>query len=220
MISAIVTAAGSGRRMQSDVSKQFLKLGSQTLLQQTLDTVLACRCFHRIVLVHPKGQLLEITHPKLVHVEGGPTRQASVYRGLCALSDAQEKVLIHDGVRCLVSAQEIQDVIQACAKPWDGSVLGYPIRDTLKKVQNNTVVTTINREDVWAVQTPQVFFFDQIQAAHKKAINDTFQATDDVQLIERMGGRVRVVEGSIQNIKPTYPSDMKIIQALRVGLDT
>lgn len=214
MIAAIVTAAGYGRRMRLGQPKQFVHLHTKSILEHTMDQVFACAWLDQVVLVLPPDQGTHIKHPKLKMAVGGDTRQESVYKGLCALEDQCTKVLIHDGVRCLVTSDQFKRVVDACKPPWDGSVTGYPIRDTLKKVKDGCVVSTLDRQNVWAVQTPQAFFVSAIRAAYEKAKQDKFEATDDVQLIEHAGGQVKMVQGGLQNIKPTYPEDLELVQTL------
>jgi 2-C-methyl-D-erythritol 4-phosphate cytidylyltransferase len=141
-------------------------------------------------------------------IPGGSERQASVLKGLRALPHSTNWVLIHDGVRPFVAEEDIM----ACWKQAqiDGAaVLAVPVKDTIKIVSaNGYIESTPNRRSLWAIQTPQAFRLEQIIAAHEQALTDEFIGTDDAMLLERLGSKVAIVEGSYDNIKITTPEDL------------
>jgi len=122
--------------------------------------------------------------------------------------------LIHDGVRPLISAELIERLLSE-VKGFDGAVPGLPVKETMKKVNTKGIVTsTVKREGIWSIQTPQVFPFKIIKEAYDKAYEDNFYATDDAALVERIGGKVKIVEGSPFNIKITTPEDIEMAEYL------
>ena len=146
-------------------------------------------------------------------VSGGATRQESVWRGLQALSGQCDGVLVHDGARCLVTA----DVIQRCmasVEECGTGVAAVPVTDTIKRMKNGVSTGTVDREDLRAVQTPQIFEAGLIRAALEKAIADGENLTDDCAAVERLGMPVTLTQGSRENIKITTPFDLLLGQAI------
>jgi 2-C-methyl-D-erythritol 4-phosphate cytidylyltransferase len=152
-------------------------------------------------------------------LSGGKERQDSVYKGLLALSKDTDIVLIHDGVRPFISTEKIGKSIEMCKKE-KAVILALPVNDTVKRVDEEYVVTTLDREKLWIAQTPQTFEYKLILEAYKKAIEDSFIGTDDSSLVERLGFKVRVLEGESQNIKITTREDLvlaeKIIESYNI----
>ncbi len=145
-------------------------------------------------------------------IDGGETRQDSVYNGLKALSPDVDIVVIHDGARPLVEETLIQDSIEAAQK--NGAVIAaIPLKDTVKKSQKNFFIKeTLNREEIWRAQTPQTFKYDMILSAYHQAYKDKFCATDDAAIVERYGHKVKMIIGSEENIKITTPFDIIIAE--------
>jgi 2-C-methyl-D-erythritol 4-phosphate cytidylyltransferase len=149
-------------------------------------------------------------------VLGGKERQQSVYNALASLEGKTDMVLIHDGARPLCPVELIRSVA-ITAKGQGAAILGVPSRSTLKTVVSNGSVVvkgTVPRETVWEAQTPQVFSFEILKAAHERALKDNYSGTDDSSLVERLGHVVQVVEGSTKNIKITTKEDLEQVQVL------
>lgn len=219
-VSAIVPAAGVGIRLQSSAIKPFIKLNGEPLIIHTLRAVARHPFINEIVVVFHAGHihtlraLLEKKRIKKIKaiVEGGPTRTQSVNNGLRCLGSS-DYVLIHDGARPFVQQKTITDVISA-ARRYGAAIAGIPATSTLKKINTTTrkVVSTLRRQEIWAIQTPQVFKKDILNRAYEKAHG--IDAPDDAFLVERLGCRVAVVMGSALNIKITTPQDLFIARAL------
>ncbi len=216
MVTAIIVAAGMGRRMGSAVPKQFLQLGGIPLAAHSLQAFQEHDQVDRMVLVLPQipPRSLELSgYSKLTAtVEGGDSRQASVAQGLAAVEDS-DWVLIHDAARPLVSEQLIRSVLEA-AKESGAAVPACRVGDTLKKVNGQVVAGTLLREDLIQVQTPQAFRTSLAREAHEAARRDGFLGTDDAQLVERLGRTVVWVEGSPINLKVTTEDDLQLVAAL------
>jgi 2-C-methyl-D-erythritol 4-phosphate cytidylyltransferase len=219
---AIIAAGGTGNRFGSSVPKQFVSVLGIPLIVHTLRAFQQAVEVDRIVLVLPQTDL-ERFAPDVrkrfrlekiaAVVPGGDSRQASVLSGLRTIAWPTEWVAIHDAARCLITNDLINKTVKAC-EGWDGAIAAMPIRDTLKKVNDIKIETTESREHLWGMQTPQVFRFPLVKEAYEKAEKEHFSATDDAQVVERFGGRLRVFEGSSQNIKVTYPEDLKMAEVL------
>lgn len=221
---AIIPAAGSGIRMGSKRAKQFLSLQGWPIVARTLKPFQECSKVDAIFLVVPDEDVaycekeivkrFGFTKAKGV-VPGGRRRQDSVRIGLEATCGDYTHVLIHDGVRPLVTIRLIERVIEA-AKADRAVIPALPAHETVKEVNGSReVVGTYNRKRVWMVQTPQLFRFKDIMSAHRKALDEGWdEATDDALLVERVGIPVKVVEGSKKNIKVTTPYDLQLARFL------
>lgn len=219
---AIIPAAGSGSRMQAGVNKQYLLLAGQPILAHTLALFDQHPRIDRICVVAP-GDELDYCRAEIVSryafakvsavIAGGPTRQESVSNGLHSCGAASDDlVIIHDGARPLLTAAELDALLDAAA--CGAATLGVPVKDTIKKVHNHAIVETLERSDLWQVQTPQAFRFSLIMTAHCQGRADAFVATDDAMLVERLNHAVAMVRGSYRNIKITTPEDLAIASAL------
>jgi 2-C-methyl-D-erythritol 4-phosphate cytidylyltransferase len=217
---ALVTAAGEGKRMGRDVPKQYLELGGIPILARTLLAFEGHPLVDLIVLTVPPGyeelcRTRILTPFKLGKVKeivaGGATRQASVYNGLLRL-EKTDMVAIHDGVRPLVTMEVITETFKA-AEASGAALACVPVSDTIKK-KKGAHLETIARSDLWLAHTPQTFRTDLILQAHKKALEDGFDGTDDAALVERLGRPVTIVEDSADNIKITTPEDLKLAEML------
>jgi 2-C-methyl-D-erythritol 4-phosphate cytidylyltransferase len=218
---ALIPAAGLGLRMGGGPAKQFLEVGGRPLLALTLASFQASPSIHAVVVVVPPAdvdycqehiisrfQLDKVTQV----VPGGERRQDSVRLGIEAAGDRWDLVLIHDGVRPLVDEALIHRVVGA-ARDHRCVVTGLPATDTVKEVgDRGTVVKTCDRRKLWLVQTPQVFRYEDISSAHRKAQEEGWQVTDDAALVEREGIPVTVVEGAERNIKVTTPMDLALVE--------
>jgi 2-C-methyl-D-erythritol 4-phosphate cytidylyltransferase len=216
-ITAIIVAAGMGRRMGSTVPKQFIPLAGIPLAVHSLQAFQDHAQVDRMVLVlPPQGDFprLDLSgFSKLAAtVQGGDSRQASVAHGLAAVDDSGW-VLIHDAARPLVSQQVISSVLEA-AQECGAAVPACPVGDTIKQVEGRTVCGTVAREGLVQVQTPQGFRTVLARQAHDAARRDDFVGTDDAQLVERLGSEVMWVEGSPVNFKVTTVDDLQLAAAL------
>ena len=144
---------------------------------------------------------------------GGSSRQESVHLGLNALPKGTKLAAVHDGARPLVSWQVIDRVVRA-ANTYGGAAPAIPVKDTIKVVKGGLVESTPDRASLQAVQTPQVFDFDLLRGALKKAEEDKAQVTDDCSAVERLGMKIKIVEGDERNLKVTTPLDLKIAELL------
>lgn len=174
-----------------------------------------------IVLVVPQPFMAEAkalfgSRDGLVFAVGGETRQDSVARGLDEI--ATETVVVHDGARPFATSELVAKLLGALAEH-DGAIAAMPVDETLKKVDGDRIVETVDRSSVWRAQTPQAFRSDVLRRAHARAAGEGFIGTDDAALLERYGGTVCVVQGVRSNIKLTYPEDFALAEAiLRGGL--
>ena len=220
---AIIVAAGAGTRMKISARKQYLMLDNRPVLAHTLDTFRCCDVIGDIFLVIPENDFAFCKEKILTQcryndgitlVQGGQERQNSVFNGIFAIGAAAEMVVVHDGVRPLISAGIIVRCLEA-ARETGAAIVGIPASETLKKVsQNGFISATLSRESIWLAQTPQSFRFDLLKKAHETALQENFIGTDDASLMERIGVAVRVVPGSSYNIKITTPDDLILAQAI------
>ena len=214
---AVIPAAGMGTRMGAARAKQFIELDGMPLLALTLAPFERSGAVDAIIVVSPADEV-EYCEREIVNrfgltkvrrvVAGGPRRQDSVRQGIFASRGDYGLVLIHDGVRPVIDEILIERMV-AQARQWGSVVSGLPARETVKEVDEaRLVVKTCDRNQVWLIQTPQVFPYPVIWEAHERAFQEGWEATDDGALVERMGLPVRVVEGSERNIKITTPNDL------------
>jgi 2-C-methyl-D-erythritol 4-phosphate cytidylyltransferase len=216
-LGVVIVAAGSGKRMGTSESKQFLPLGDKPVLVHTLEAFAAVDQVDSIVLSVGASDIPRCEQfvkdfglTKIYRiVAGGAERQDSVYRGLRALPGDTEWVLVHDGVRPFVSRERIEACWRGAMKH-EAAVLAVPVKDTIKTVAaDGQITSTPDRRSLWAVQTPQAFRLSRLLEAHERAQAEGFMGTDDAMLIERIGGTVHVVEGDYRNIKLTTPDDLQ-----------
>lgn len=219
-ITALILAAGRGKRMGGRVSKQFLEVEGRPLLTYTLAHFEAHPLIDSLIIVVPAANLdycREIVKKysfKKVEklVAGGKERQDSVYQGLKALTAETEWVVIHDGVRPLISPFVITQVIKR-AKETGAAVVGVPVKDTIKMVKSDlSIAQTPPREKLWQAQTPQVFTKELIVKAYQKAKELGWQGTDDASLVEKLGVPVFMVPGEYHNLKITTSGDLVFLR--------
>jgi 2-C-methyl-D-erythritol 4-phosphate cytidylyltransferase len=210
----IIPAAGSGRRMGAGQNKLLLKVAGAPIIVHTLRVFESDSDCNRIILaVKPEEReeferlVKEAGFKKIgAYVQGGGERQDSVREGLSA-TDGDGVVVIHDGARPFVTADLIKRVVQT-AETWGAAIAAVPVKDTIKKVIGDQVKETVNRESLWAAQTPQAFRRDLIIRAHQWALENKLTVTDDASLVEAMGEAVRIVQGDDRNIKITTRNDL------------
>jgi 2-C-methyl-D-erythritol 4-phosphate cytidylyltransferase len=215
-VTAIIVAAGESKRIQNKVPKQFIEIGGKPVLAHTLESFEKCDKVDEILLVVSEDWLTycsaEIVDKygfmKIKKViSGGERRQDSVYRGLLAIPNNTSIVVIHDGVRPLVRASKITETIKMCQE-CKAVILAVPIKETVKRIEDGSVHTTLNRDRLWIAQTPQTFDYKILLDAFEKAKSDGFIGTDDASLVERLGIDVKIIEGDYDNIKITTPEDL------------
>lgn len=220
--SLIIPAAGSGSRMGHNHNKLFILLDGKPVLWHTLKAFENCKGLKEIILaIRPEDQsdiqgLLDqesFTVPVLT-VYGGRTRQESVYNALKAVDVLSETVWIHDGARPFIKA-EVLAKLQAAHRSRPNRIVAVPAKDTVKRTDaNGLVVETPDRNNLWLVQTPQVFDRNNLLDANRKASIEGFQGTDDASLMEWAGFTVSVVLGDYFNIKITTPEDLVLAEAI------
>ena len=225
MNGVVIVAAGTGSRMNMGINKQFIKLEGKEIIAYTIEKFYNNSNIEDIVVVVKedeseffKKEILEKYNFKNVKIAyGGKERQDSVYNGLKLLDEKCDVVLIHDGARPFVSDKIIDKSIEE-AKEHKAIVVGVPVKDTIKVIDNDkNLVDTPNRSVLWAVQTPQTFDYNILIDAYKDAFKNKFYGTDDAMLVERIGYKVKMLEGSYNNIKITTQEDLNVgSQILRV----
>jgi len=219
---AIIAAAGQGTRMAGKRPKQFLELAGTPILFHTLKAFEECDLIHETIVVIPAQEsagFLSLAGKyglrKLAKVvAGGTTRADSVLKGLQAVREATAKVVaVHDGVRPFVTPDEIARTVAAAAAEGAAILVSKPV-DTVKEVKDGTVVRTLNRDDLRNALTPQCFQYKLLRRAYEQVdVNDP-ELTDESSLVERLGVRIAVVEGSARNIKITREEDLVIGEQL------
>ncbi|MFP7737637.1 2-C-methyl-D-erythritol 4-phosphate cytidylyltransferase [Priestia aryabhattai] len=221
----IVLAAGQGKRMKAGRNKQFLTIQNVPLIIHTLQKFEQDPWCSGIVLVVNEKEVEMfkelLTKYPIQKVQsltvGGDERQHSVYNGLKSLKQAQ-MVLIHDGARPFVQQNTIHELVEKAASD-KAAVLAVPVKDTIKRVERGTVIETVERSSLWAIQTPQAFLFDVVMDAHEKAKANEYLGTDDASLVEKAGQKVSIVEGNYDNIKLTTPEDLLYAEAILTKLN-
>ncbi len=214
---AVLPAGGAGLRMGGGgARKQYRDLGGEPILLRALRPFVEHPRVAWVIVVVPPGdaEAPPFRLPDGVAVVvGGAERSDSVRKGLEAVPVDAEVVVIHDAARPLVTAGVIDRTLAAVG-PGTGAIAALPVTDTLKRVEGDTIVTTVERQGLWRAQTPQAFPRDMIVDAHRRAAEEGFLATDDAALVERYGGRVVVVEGDQRNLKITRPEDLRLAERL------
>jgi 2-C-methyl-D-erythritol 4-phosphate cytidylyltransferase len=215
---AIVAAAGRGDRLGLDRPKAFAPLRGRPLLAESLERLEATDWVDAIVVVAPEGWeepaiLLaeELGCGKVSScVTGGATRAESVRLALTEVPEDAAVVLVHDAARPLVAEETVARVLAPLVEGWDGAVPGLPLADTVKRVRGDAVVETVPRDDLVAVQTPQAF----VAPVLRRAAAAGEDASDCAALVERAGGRVKVVPGDPRLLKVTDAADLERVERL------
>jgi 2-C-methyl-D-erythritol 4-phosphate cytidylyltransferase len=214
---ALIVAAGSGERLRAGVPKALVALAGRPLLQWSIDALAAVAGVREIVVALPPGTPAP---PGVTGVVGGAVRSESVKRALAACAQG-DPVLVHDAARPLLTAALAERVIAALAgdPEADGAIAAAPVTDTIKRVDAATraVGETLERGELWAVQTPQVFRRAALERALDVDADVLAQATDDAWLIERAGGKVIVVPAGEPNVKVTTALDLALAELLLSG---
>ena len=215
---AVIVAAGSASRM-GGIDKVMADLGGEPMILRTVRAFQNCDAIASIVivtredLIQPIAGLCRDMKKVVAVVAGGGSRQESVHLGLNALPKGTKLAAVHDGARPLISWQIIDRVVRA-ANTYGAAAPAIPVKDTIKVVSGGLVKETPDRATLQAVQTPQVFDFDLLRGALKKAETDGASVTDDCSAVERTGMKIKIVEGDERNLKVTTPMDLKIAEML------
>ena len=212
---AIVLGAGNGTRMKADKSKLLLEILGKTVLERSVEAFLSVADVDEVIVtareedVETFAALLQ--DERVTFVLGGATRQESVKNAVATIDEA-DLILIHDGARPLIREADIAAAIRE-AKEYGAAAVGVPVKDTIKVIDNEGFVkTTPDRSTLFAVQTPQVFDYALYCRALEKAERDGKDFTDDCQLAEYAGERVKMVSGDYTNIKITTPDDIALAE--------
>ncbi|MHB8178788.1 MAG: 2-C-methyl-D-erythritol 4-phosphate cytidylyltransferase [Vulcanimicrobiaceae bacterium] len=227
---AVVVAAGRGTRFGAP--KQLVDLAGAPLLAWSLRCFALVAQIQGVVIVTESEWLdqvrdlcrAEVRVPACEVVPGGATRQESVRLGLSSVPSGFDAVLVHDGARPLVLAQDVRRGMEAVGAG-RAAILAAPVVDTIKQVRSLQLVVaaTLPRAGLWAAQTPQFALLDDLRSAHARAYDDGVQATDDAALLERLGMEVAIVAVSGENFKVTYPADIEraavVLKARRAGVE-
>ena len=227
---AIILAGGTGERFGKEGGKQLVEIAGKPILTWSAEAFDAVGDVGLIVIVCPEERMREYLARAIdpfpfvtpvVLAPAGSIRQESAFSGLEMVGEEYEYVVLHDGARPLVSPELIEHTINTVKGNFDadGAVVAHPAVDTLKVVEDGVIMGTPDRSVFWNAQTPQVFRAGIYRRAHASALSDGFVGTDDSSLIERLGGRVLVVEGKRDNLKLTVPEDyVLLVSAVRTML--
>ena len=218
---AIVPGAGLGKRFGPDTNKPFHLLLDKPLIVWTLEVFESMDEVREAIPVLKAPDMetgIEMFEryglSKVKRIApGGRERQDSVYNALKLIKDSDDLVLIHDGARPLIDSGIVRTALQNISG-FDGVVVGVPVKDTIKEVADSIVKRTLKRETLWAIQTPQIFIQRTLVKAYREAMAEKFYSTDDAALLERSGGKVKIIMGSYSNIKVTTPEDIPLAEHL------
>ena len=221
--SAIITAAGIGRRLNSSKKKQFIEIEGKPILLYTLDKFIQAQCFDSIIITCPASDVVfleDILFGKFGYernqisiIPGGKRRQDSVYNALKIIDETTEIVAIHDSIRPFVKISDIVESVEL-ARKYGAVTLAHPVKNTIKQVEDNQVIKTLDRKNLWEIYTPQTFRVRLIKKAHEFAKTKNLAVRDDSELVEIFGKNVYVLKSSSENIKVTNQFDLKIAKMI------
>jgi len=217
---AVIPAAGVGKRMQADRPKQYLQLHGRTVLEHTLSRFLDHSQISGVVVAVTEGdpywQELALEHPKLLSAPGGEERCHSVLNALVALqkvADESDWVLVHDAARPCLRSEDIDHLLEELAVHPVGGLLGLPVADTMKRTgDDDTVIETVSRDNLWRALTPQMFRLGELYQALGGALQRNALVTDEASAMELAGKAPKMVEGHGDNIKITRPQDLTLAE--------
>src|SRR5437899_5652105 len=222
-VAAVIPAGGVGAGLGARTPKEVLRVGRLSILAATGRHFARHPAVRAVVVAAPESWVARARRilgrvaqdASLTVVAGGRTRQDSVWLALQAAPEDAEIVVVHDAVRPLITRRLIDAVLRAAAAE-GAAICALPITETVKRVRAERVELTLDRSELWAVQTPQAFRADLLREAHEKARRDGVVGTDDAMLVERLGHPVRVVRGLAENVKITTPQDLRRARRARV----
>ncbi len=221
----LIVAAGQGVRMGAEMPKVMLTVAGRPLLAHTLRSFQQAASIDRVVLVvagdflgFAADAVVDAYGIRKVHkiVPGGVSRQDSVRLGLEAIDSRCRLVAIHDGARPLITAELIDQVVAQAARHGAAALAVRPT-DTVRRGEGEVFQVTLDRRNLWLMQTPQAFSYDLIRGAHQSALERGYIGTDDVSLVEDLGQPIHVVQGRHENIKVTTPEDLSFVEAVLSG---
>lgn len=222
---AVIPAAGIGARMKADRPKQYLELAGKTILEHTLEKLIAFPLLEKIVVaISPDDEYwpdIELkNHPKIESCEGGLERYDSVLNGLkhltCLGVKGDNWVMVHDAARPCISHVDLKKLYQSAND--QGSLLGLQVRDTMKRTDTNgQILSTVDRDNLWHALTPQLATLDTLSSAISKALDDEIKITDEASALEYAGLSPKMVAGDPSNIKVTRPDDLELAEAYLVN---
>ena len=213
-VTSIIVGGGSSTRMGFD--KLFAQLGNQTVIEYSIHAFIECSFVSNLIIVISKKSRKKLeaiiskikTYKGIAIIEGGTTRKNSVAKGLNLLNDKCSYVAIHDGARPWIKPKQIIKVLE-CAKEHGAAASGRPITDTIKKCnEDSTVIESISREFLWAMETPQIFRCQLIKEAYDFIIKKGIEVTDEVSAVNHYGKPVKIVQDEWKNPKITFPEDL------------
>ncbi len=222
MITAIIAAAGSGKRMGSEINKIFLTIHNVPIIARSAAAIAACPEVDELIIVGAASEIDKLAEVLRQYQPGKPwrivagasERQYSITNALQAVSQETKLILVHDAARPLIDPAVVKQVIDG-ARTHKAAVVAVPVKDTIKIIDNEKyVVETPPRQTLWSIQTPQGFDATLLREAYARALKDGFLGTDDAGLVERLGKKVKIVPGGYNNIKITSPEDLRIAEAL------
>ncbi len=220
IVSVIIPVAGQGKRFKGTIPKQYLNIYGQSIIAITVQKFIALDIITYGIIVAAENEIentasllnkLPGFSDKFKIVAGGKERQDSVFQGLQNIPPDTDIVVVHDGVRPLISSKIIIESIKM-TEISGACVVAVPVKDTIKRVTGGRVIETLPREDLWQVQTPQVFKYPILKAAHDAALSEGYYSTDESALVEWMGHTVKIVHGEYSNIKITTEDDLNFAQ--------
>ncbi|MFK7794414.1 MAG: 2-C-methyl-D-erythritol 4-phosphate cytidylyltransferase [Gammaproteobacteria bacterium] len=219
---AVIPAAGIGERVSSTIPKQYLQIAGKTILQHAITPFVGNSHIAGItVALHPEDthfSTLDMTiaaRDKLHTVIGGATRAQSVLNALNSFEaqlDKDDFVLVHDAARPCLTNNDLDLLIDACLAHEVGGIIGSRVVDTIKYVENNNIVDTLDRENIWRAYTPQMFRFGILKSAIQKAFENNVCITDEASAIEYIGYQPCMVDGDARNIKVTTEQDISLAE--------
>ena len=216
---AVIPAAGIGERFGGDTPKQYADLNNKTVIEHTINIFLDCNAISGVVVaLHKDDQYFEqlefaYSNKPIWTTIGGQSRAHSVLNALVCLQDhAQEYdfVLVHDAARPCLTQNDLNALLEACVNDSVGGILGVPVCDTLKKVKNDAITSTVNREHLWRALTPQMFNYKLLVGALTASLQNKIEITDEAAAIEYQGYQPKIISGDARNIKITTQQDLHL----------
>lgn len=218
----IIPAAGSGQRMEARTPKPLLDVSGKRVLVRTLERFADIPGLQQVIIAASADLITPVQDMISNHfesldcrvVQGGVSRQESVFKALSEVIDEDPLIVVHDAVRPFTDRRQILDCLDKASEV-GAAILAVRVNDTIKEVGDDSMISgTVSRERLWRAQTPQVFRRDLLFRAHTTAHEKGYHGTDDASLVEWIGEPVAVVEGSETNIKLTYPMDLKMAELI------